>query len=324
MSAMLDRLGALLLKVDRRRLTVFPDGWGDALGLELLDQVPSPTHPIDVPELVWARKKEHPGYRSWRGQMTSPVAPLLPPEARVVRFELIEPGTGSDRVCILFSAWNDHGLDERRKLAQLLAQRGVSSLSFEAPYYGSRRAVREPAQAIRTVADFARMGYGAVLEGRALAVALSELGTVGVAGYSMGGNLAALVSASLPFGVATAPLAASHSPAPVFCDGVLRGAIAWRALGGRDRTAELREVLDQVSVLGAPPLPHHRGAVLVAARRDGYVPADATLALARHWEGSELRWVDAGHATLLWRHRPVLADAIADAFTRLESVRPGG
>lgn len=314
---LLDGLGVVLMRLDRRRLGVFPEGWGDPVGIEALGDLPAPDEPVGVPEILWGRKEEHPGFRVWRGQMASPAAPLLPPDARVVSFELCEPGTGSERICILFPAWNDHGLRERRKLARLLVERRVAALSFEAPYYGTRRVVPEPAQAIRTVADFARMGHAAVVEGRALATALADRAQVGVAGYSMGGNLAALVSAALPFPVATAPLAASHSPAPVFCDGVLRHAIAWKALGGRDRAEDLRATLARASVRSAPALPHHAAAVLVAGRSDAYVPAEATQDLARHWPGSELRWVDASHASLLWRHRPLLADAIAESFTRL-------
>jgi pimeloyl-ACP methyl ester carboxylesterase len=57
--------------------------------------------------------------------------------------------------------------------------------------------------------------------------------------------------------------------------------------------------------------------VIVGATSDGFVPRAATEALAAHWPGAELRWITGGHATLAWRHRPELADAVVASFDRL-------
>ena len=73
------------------------------------------------------------------------------------------------------------------------------------------------------------------------------------------------------------------------------------------------------SALAYEPRPHLRAAVLLAAAGDGFVPFDAARALADHWS-AELRSLPGGHATALWRHRPTLARAIADAFGRLENL----
>ena len=315
----LDRAASALMRVDRKRLGVFPEGWGDRLTLELFDRLPSasdPVHPIDV---VWGRKEEHPGFRIRRGSFTSPAANLLAPESRVVPIEYLEPAAGAERVVVLMPAWNDHGFETRRKLARLLLEHRVASVAFDIPFYGARRVVPAPDQAIRTVADFAVMGYGALLEARSLLGMFGANAQAGVSGYSMGGNLAALVSAGYPHPLATAPLAASHSPGPVYLDGILSGAIAWSALGGRGAADDLRAVLGSATALAVPALPHHASAVLVGARRDGFVPLDATEALARHWAGSELRWIDAGHATLLTRHRAALAEAVVASFDRLRA-----
>lgn len=164
------------------------------------------------------------------------------------------------------------------------------------------------------------MGFGSIVEARALLARFGKQAQVGVSGYSMGGNLAALVSAGHPHPVATAPLAASPSPGPVYLDGVLSGVISWEALGGRSAATELRAVLSSATALSAPAQPHHAAAVLVGASRDGFVPVEATRQLHEHWPGSELRWVDAGHATLIARHRPQLADAIVASFGRLEAI----
>jgi dienelactone hydrolase len=312
----LDRLAALGPRVDRRRLAVFPDGWGDRAGLALLGRLPA----VDAPAVSvrWVSEGRHPGVRVREGWFRSPVASLLPPACGEVPVELTEPAAGTGRLCVLMPAWNDHGWEGRRPLARRLADRGIATLLFDIPFYGARRVVPDGAQAVRTVADFAVMGFAAVAEGRALLAAFAGEWAVGVSGFSMGGNLAALVSATVPFPVATAPLAASHSPGPVYLDGVLRRAVRWDALGGRRAEPELRRRLGSASVLHCDPLPHHRTAVLVAATGDGFVPPSATQALADHWAGSELRWVEAGHATLWLRHRDDLADAVAAAFARLE------
>jgi pimeloyl-ACP methyl ester carboxylesterase len=119
--------------------------------------------------------------------------------------------------------------------------------------------------------------------------------------------------------VAAALLAAPFSPGPPFLHGILRHTIDWEALGGD--TPEVRqrlsEILHSASILRFPAPPHTRAAVLVAATRDGYVPTASTQAVHRHWPGSSLEWVNAGHGTLLWRNRDRLVDAVVRSFERL-------
>jgi predicted alpha/beta hydrolase family esterase len=114
-------------------------------------------------------------------------------------------------------------------------------------------------------------------------------------------------------------VAASHSPGPVYLDGVLSRAIDWRALGGQEQAEGLRTVLGAASALRYEPMPHHRQAVVVAAVADGFVPLDATRRLAEHWD-AELRLLPGGHATALWRHRPSMAQAVVDSFQRLSAI----
>ncbi len=169
------------------------------------------------------------------------------------------------------------------------------------------------------------MGRAAVTEGCALLASLrAERVPLGVAGYSMGGNIAAMVAAVAGFPVATAALAASHSPAPVFLDGSPAAGVDWRALGGRAvARPRLRRALGMASVLAMPRPDHTPAAVIVGARGDGFVPASATEALHRHWPGSDLRWHRGGHATLLWLGADDLVAAVVDAFERLAAGRTG-
>jgi hypothetical protein len=302
------------------RSRVFTEGWGDERRLALLARVITAADPIPVLEVEWGRKEEHRGFRIRRGVFTSPVADALPEQARVVTVEWIEPAQGSRRTTVLLPAWKDEAFAVRRTLARMLAERGIGSLIADIPHYGARRTRPDSAPAIGTVADFAVMGYGAVAEGRALVGLASEMGEAGVAGYSMGGNLAAYVSATLPRPVATAPLAASHGPAPVYLDGALRRAIDWQALGGRDEAQpKLRSILSGASVLDLPQLSHHSAAIVVSAGRDGFVHPTFSRDLAAHWD-AELRTVErAGHGTLLWRHKSLLIDAICDSFDRVSA-----
>jgi len=311
-----DLLGATIVSRGPDRLRFFSDGWGDQA---LIDDIEIPAGTPDPIHLDWISHEADDGILVEVGIFKSPIA-YLPAHALHGAVTRITPTAGTDRMVVLMAAWNEHDSRARFGIARRLARRGIGSLVLENPYYGIRRPERHDGQPIRTVADFFRMGIGAVAEGRGLLATIKSDGLKpGVAGYSMGGNVAALVSSTMPFPVATAPLAASHSPAPVYLDGALRGGIDWEALGGESMAApRLRETLLRASVLDRPAPDHPRYAVLVSARSDGYVPTEATLALHDHWPGSDLRWVRGGHATLLWTRKAALAVAIEDSFLRLD------
>lgn len=316
-----DRMAAVMVRRGPSRLRVFPDGWGDGATVAQLGQTELLLQDVPDLDIRWSPTKHHPGHTSrdgWFEALTD-----MPEPSRIARVRMLEPLEGTDRLCLLVAAWNDHGFDTRELLAALLLERGIGSLMLEIPFYGTRRVVAADEQAIRTVADFARMGLGTVIEGRSLLAHFRSRYRMGVSGYSMGGNISALIGAAAGFPVAMAPLAASHSPGPVFLDGVISRGIQWDALGGRGQEPRLREALSSVSVLGLPAPPWAGAAVLVAGRSDGFIPRTATERLHRHWPGSELRWRRGGHATLLWRQRPVLAGAIADSFDRLASLLGG-
>jgi len=311
----IDRLGGTIVSRGPDRLRFFTDGWGDSSAVDTAGMPSGDPPPI---EIEWISSTEEEGFGISVGVFESPVV-TLPEHARHGAVTRILPEGGADRMVVLMAAWNEHDSRARFGIARRLAQRGIGSLVLENPYYGIRRPADHDGQPIRTVADFFQMGIGAVTEGRGLLATVRNEGlTPGVAGYSMGGNIAALVSSTLPFPVATAPLAASYSPAPVYLDGALRGGIDWAALGGESSAApRLREMLLRASVLDRPAPAHARHAVMVSARSDGYVPPAATRALHAHWPGSELRWVGGGHATLLWMHKGALATAIEDSFDRV-------
>lgn len=312
----IDRAAGLAVSYGPERVRFFTEGWGDPQALEPPDLSVVATEPITPKwvsrETVDGRTTSHGVYRS--------SADALPSRSRNGSVIAIEPEGGAARTVILMAAWNEHDPKIRLSLAHRLATRGVRSLIPENPYYGSRHPNPRDDQPIRTVADFMRMGGSAVVEARGLLEGLRSSGaSLCVSGYSMGANIAALTSATLDFPVATAALAASHSPGPVFLDGVLRRGIAWEALDGVDADQRLRRILGSASVLRVPPAPHTAHAVVVGAKSDGYIPTSATTDLADHWPGSDLRMHPGGHATLIWFRKRLLVDAIEDSFGRFES-----
>ncbi len=305
----------------------FQDGWGDEdlidRYLGIADSVPAD---VDL-DLAWERLAGDEDVEVFAGEFDSHLDDLPDGTRRAQALALLPAGECRG-VALWMGAWNEHDFRGRRPLAQRLAHAGYGSVMLETPFFGKRRPLDDPLHGIATVADFFRMGRGAVEEARSLLAALHKeglapfgrTGTVplAVAGVSMGGNLGAFVSATVGFPIATCVVAGSHSPGPTFLDGLLRGGIDWEALGGENGAAgRLRAALDGLSVLNFPPPNHAPAAVLVAGRGDGYIPTDAVRALHEHWEGSELRWVSEGHATLLWLRRPTIARATVDAFERL-------
>lgn len=316
----IDRAAALALARGPSRLKFFSLGWGDA---ELLSPAPIAQIAPARLRIAWLSQSTEPyGLVIDHGTFTSP-SDLLPDRSRQGYVISVSPPDKTNRVVVLMPAWNEHDPKVRVAMAGHLARKGIRSIILENPYYGSRHPDPEHGQPIRTVADFMVMGAAAVDEARGILMWFHDEGwDIGVAGYSMGGNTTAIVGATMPVPVAVAALAASHSPGPVFLDGVLRRGIAWEALGGRSQEEELRSTLGGISVLNIEPVPHTAYAVVVRASRDGYVPADAVRALSDHWPGSELRVVRGGHATAIWYRKDQLTDAIVDSFDRLAEAWP--
>jgi predicted alpha/beta hydrolase family esterase len=139
----------------------------------------------------------------------------------------------------------------------------------------------------------------------------------------MGGQMAAMVGASMPFPCAVVPVAPACSPDTVLRHGVLRHVAHWGALAAAGEDAEAaRETVCahlarfSVRTLPAPVLPE--AAIVVGTAGDGVVPPAEMRRIAAHW-GSELRWLDAGHVSAVLRHQGAMRQAIADAFDRLEA-----
>jgi hypothetical protein len=321
---------------------LYPDGFGDRARLERLVEAIRDFEPGSPPPgvtLHWTGPFRRSGpVRVRSGAFRSPVAHWLAPECAEVPVKLTVPAGESfpcARVCVLFAATGEEGFRPRRGWAMRLAEHGIGSLLFENPYYGHRRPSGQRAAALRSVADQFAMNLSTVQEGRALVHWLREQGVprIGVSGYSQGGMMAAFVGALTPFAVATVPRGTGAAARPVFTEMELTKFFFWRRLAeqleGREQARRyLGRCLDPVDVCRFPPPVDPRAAILVASRQDRFVPADEVRRLHRHWPGSELRWLQAGHVSGALYRRTHLR-AMVDALQRVDpepvsAAPPGG
>ncbi|AKQ70792.1 Hypothetical protein A176_007704 [Myxococcus hansupus] len=308
-----------------RRSRLFSQGWGNEQFLEDVAEaapfqhLPSPVTP------AWSEPRLQRGLQVRDGTFLSPLAGL-DAAAQTAHVRWLSAGNGSPRgACIVLASSREEGFSLRERLYAPLAREGIDLFLLENPYYGLRRPLGQKGGALRTVSDHVLMNLGMVEEARALLAWLRASGRsrLGVAGYSMGGYMAALTAAVVSEPVAVAALAAGASPVPVFTQGLLSWSIAFALLDGpRGDAAQARlrlgRIFDLANLTRFPPPKQPDAAVLVACRRDGFVPGEETLALHAHWPGSELRWVDAGHVSALFTERAALCAAIRDALARLE------
>ncbi len=314
----LDRCAALAS--GKRRL--FTGGWGDEALVNRLVETRLDGEPYAV-EPVWGAAKRQGGVVVSDGWFESPF-PGLPPEAARAHLRRLSPASDSGEelpAYVVLASSGDEGWAMRSRVWQPLVERGVCEvLLLENPMYGLRRPAGQLGPKIRTVAEHLVMNVGTIAEARALLASLTRQGRrrLGIAGYSMGGCMAAVVAALARQPLAAAIFAAGRSAVPIFTEGLLADGIDFAALGGRGpgcgRIASLFSLID-LDRLAPPERPD--AAVLVAAKRDGYVFADEVDALATCWRGSELRWVDTGHAGALLFHASTLRQAAVDALARL-------
>ncbi len=304
----------------------FRDGWGDEATIErVVGLLRRPPPPLRV-ELRWGPEEQRRGWTERHGVFLSPVDDgTLPDASRTGRVLLLLP-PGPHRtpppVCLHLAATGEHGYARRRRLCLPLLARGVGALLLENPLYGHRKPSYQQGSDVRTVAELVTMGRAIVEEARALAVWLHERGhPVGLSGYSMGGQMAALAAALLPFPVAVAPASAPCTARQAFIEGLLSRVTCWSALGARgspgEARARLAEVLDATCLTQQPPPRAPEAAILLVAREDGYIFAEGARRIHEHWSGSELRWLEGGHVSGYVAGISPLREAIVDAFARL-------
>jgi hypothetical protein len=316
------------------RPRLFADGFGDRVALDRVvarvrDESRRDAPPVHVQwDGPWqARGRSFVRTASFR----SPAAAILPAAAAQARIECLAPQRelGAGPACLLLAATGEEGFGLRRRLASGLVDRGVTVYMLENPLYGARRPPGQVLALVRTVAEQFAMNAATVEEAHAWLAWCRRAGhtSLGVSGYSQGGMMAAFAAAITPFAVAAIPRAAGASAGAIFTEDALARRFAWdrlaAELGDLARAkAFFAACLVPVDVTRFPAPVDCRAAILVASRHDRFIRADDVTRLHRHWPGSELRWLDAGHLTGAVMHGVAHRDAILDALARCTPTDP--
>lgn len=298
---------------------LFSRGWGDEMLLRHLAQHASFGQPLDPICVDWSVTGRENGKLQRDGTFTSPLD-LLPEDARTGHIRAWSR-EGNNAACVILAASRDEGYRTRERVFRSLVFRGLDLYLLENPFYGLRRT--SSSASLATFSDHVLMNLGSVWEARAILEHLrGSYERFTVAGYSMGGHMAAITAAVSPFPVACAALATGASAAPIYTKGLLSWSVNLNALtaaqGQRLAAKERLRILIEAADLTrhSPPL-RTDAALIVGCKRDGYVLATEVERLHKHWQGSTLRWLAAGHVTGLVFFRTALCDAVADATAML-------
>ena len=244
---------------------------------------------------------------------------MLPEPTQMVHLRSLTR-KGNDTACVLLAGSRDEGYSVRERVFRPLLTRGIDLYFLESPYYGRRRTAATPPHV--TVSDHSLLALGMVCEARALLGHLrSSYRKLVVAGYSMGGHMAAITAAVTPFSVACAALATGASAGSIYTRGLLSWSVDLNALGGENDPAMARRRLYQLFEAADvtrynPPL-RTDAAVIAGCTRDGYVLRAETERLHKYWPGSTLRWIDGGHFSALITSRRDLCDCVEEAANQL-------
>ena len=298
---------------------LFSQGWGDELLLAHLSPVVSHVD-LSVPIHVrWISQKARNGLIVNDGIFESPFGGL-PPQVCTVHVRAWKQ-PGHKAACVILAASRDEGYAIRERVFGSLVERDIDLYFVETPFYGRRRTAEGPAAI--TVSDQGLMAVSMVLEARALLGHLRCIyERIAISGYSMGGHMAAITAAVSPFPVACAALAAGASASSIYTRGLLSWSIDVDALGGSDiHQALVKERLYrafEAADVTHYPLPQRPDAAVIAGcTRDGYILRTETERLHRHWRGSVLRWIPAGHFSALVTQRRSLCNCIESAVGSL-------
>ena len=308
----------VLVALLSRRSKIFTHGWGDEEFLTRLHEQVSPGERPPSIELSWGRGVIRNGVLQRDGSFPSPLF-QLPHAARLVHLRALTR-TGNRMACVLLAGSHDEGYRIRERVFGSLLNRGIDLYLLENPFYGVRR-IPGGVAAIK-VSDQAMMAVAMVVEGRSLLGWLqSQYEKLAVAGYSMGGHMAAITAAVTAFPVACAAMATGASASTIYTRGLMSWCVDFNGLAGRAAQQaardRLHEIFDAADITNFPAPRRVDAAVLLGCTRDGYVLRSETERLHHYWAGSTLRWLNAGHFSALITSRKALCDCLADALALL-------
>lgn len=296
---------------------MFSEGWGDESFLETLTESNPHSYSGGPVAIDWHPSRYRDGFRCSNGTFTSPLS-VLPAEARQVHVRSWTRD-GHRGACLLLAGSRDEGFAVRERIFGPLTKRGLDLYLMENPFYGIRRTAAG-GPTLATVSDHILMVIGILWEAQALLANLhDQYQKLTVAGYSMGGHMAAIAAALSSFPVACAVLAAGASASVIYTRSLLSWSVDFDALSNETPGAHERlcRLFDLADVTRFPAPMRTNAAVIVGCARDGYIPGTETERIHRHWPGSTLRWVNGGHFSSLITCRRALCDSISDAAEKL-------
>ena len=307
----LDRAVAWLSRGSR----MFSRGWGDEAVLAEFSARARYLEPPGTVSVEWHSQRERGKETCCDGIFPSPLRAL--PEAVATVHVRAWSRAGNRTACVMLAASRDEGYGMRERVFGLLTKRGIDLYLLENPYYGLRRNGAGPSEI--TVADHGLMALGMVLEARGLLDSLqARYLKLAVAGYSMGGHMAAMTAAVSPLPVACAALATGASASAIYTRGLLSRSVDFETLGGEEQAKKrLRELFEVADLAHFRPPIRVDAAVVSGCTGDGYVLPCETERLHRHWKASGLRWIRAGHFSALMTERRALRACVEEAVGKL-------
>jgi hypothetical protein len=309
----------VLIALLSRRSKIFTLGWGDEDFLARLHEYASQTDLPAAIELTWQHEEDRAGLLRRDGCFASPVSEL-PEASRMVHLRsLIRPE--NRMACVLLAGSRDEGYRIRERVFGSLVDAGIDLYLLENPYYGVRR-IPGGIAAIK-VSDQAMMAMAMVMEARAVLGWLRpQYEKLAVAGYSMGGHMAAITAAMTAFPVACAALATGASASTIYTRGLMSWCVDYDRLAADpaqpvSAKQRLHAFFEAADITNYPPPQRVDAAIILGCSRDGYILRSETERLHQHWAGSTLRWLNAGHFSALVTSRKTLCDCIVDALALL-------
>lgn len=302
-----------------RRSKMFSTGWGDEAVLDGLGGQVSPNDAVHPIAVTWKTTRQRNKAAIRDGEFPSPLA-KLPAEAQTVHLRAWTREENRN-ACVILAGSHDEGYGIRERVFGSLVDRGIDLYFLENPYYGVRR-IPGGISALK-VSDQALMALGMVLEARALLGSLRPQYTnLAAAGYSMGGHMAAITAAVTPFPIACAALATGASASTIYTRGLMSWCVDFDSLAEEpaqraDAQERLHRFFDAADITNYPVPIRVDASIILGCTRDGYVLRSETERFHHHWEGSTLRWLNAGHFSALVTSRKTLCDCLSDAIEKL-------
>ena len=309
----------LLVALSSRRSKMFSRGWGDLMFLAGLRGLVSQSDPPGSICITWRTREKRGRVLRRDGEFLSPLS-ALPAEAAKGHVRALTCDANRN-ACVILAGSHDEGYRTRERVFGPLVEHGIDLYLLENPYYGVRR-IPGGIRAMR-VSDQAMMALGMVLEARALLCSLQpHYDKLAVAGYSMGGHMAAITAAVMPQPVACAALATGASAGSIYTRGLMSWCVDYDRLADApvSRGAaqqRLYDFFDAADITAYPRPLRADASIILGCTRDGYILRAETERLHQHWPGSTLRWASAGHFSALLTRRTVLRACIVDAIDSL-------